>query len=80
MILPILALIHPTTRTRPHSRAHTVWLSSNDQPDADWPQMRSRLAADKIAVRRHRTSSSRDHMDGHVPGGRSENITPASQG
>lgn len=42
-----------------------------------WPQIQVRLAAEKIAERR---ISPRVYMDGHVPGGRYENIVPSSQG
>ena len=45
-----------------------------------WPQIRARLAADKIAERRNRAASPRDHVDGCVPGCRSENVAPPSQG
>jgi hypothetical protein len=42
---------------------------------------RARQGADKIAERRNRAASPRsDPVDGYVLGGRSETITPPSQG
>jgi hypothetical protein len=38
----------------------------------------ARLAADKIAERRNRAASPRDHVDGCVAGGRSENTNSTS--
>ena len=40
-------------------------------------QFRARPATDKIAARRNLAASPRDHVDGCVAGGHSENITPA---
>jgi hypothetical protein len=48
--------------------------------EADWPAIRAALAAEKMAERRNRAASPRVYMDGYVPGGRSENITPPPQG
>ena len=47
----------------------------NDQPEADRPQLRARLAADKVAARRRPCRQHRAHVDGYVPGGRSESVT-----
>jgi hypothetical protein len=44
------------------------------------PSIRARLAAEKIAERRNRAANPHVYMDGYVPGGRSENIAPPSQG
>jgi hypothetical protein len=48
--------------------------------EADWPAIRARLAAEKIAERRNRAANPRLYIDGYVPGGCSENITRPSQG
>lgn len=49
---------------------------SGESFEADWLQIRTRLVAEKIAERRNCAATPRDYMDGYVPGGRSENITP----
>jgi hypothetical protein len=51
----------------------------NDQPEADRLQLRARLAADKVAARRRPCRQHRVHVDGYVPGGRSESVTPPSR-
>jgi hypothetical protein len=64
-------------------RALQEYIEAGFSPESfedDWPQIRARLAADKIAARRNRAASPRDYMDGYVAGGRSENMTLASQG
>ena len=48
--------------------------------EADWPVIRARLAANKIAERRRLATSPRSCIDGCVPGGRSQNATPRFQG
>jgi hypothetical protein len=54
---------------------------SPENVEADRSQIRTRLAAEKkIAKLRKRAASPRIYMDDSVPGGRSENITPPSQG
>ena len=48
----------------------------HDQPEADWPQIRARLAADKIAACRNSAASPRDYVGGCVAGGCFEIISP----
>jgi hypothetical protein len=54
---------------------------SPENVETDRSQIQTRLAADKIAERRKRVARSPLYVDAaYVPGGRSENITPLSQG
>ena len=59
-------------------------MTPHDQLEGGWPQVRVRLVAEKIAEkfveRRNRAASPRIYMDGYELGGRSENVTPPSQG
>ncbi|HET7270451.1 MAG TPA: hypothetical protein VFI90_05125 [Rubrobacter sp.] len=46
--------------------------------EADWPTIRARLAANKIAEHRRLAASPRDYVGGYVPSGLSEHSTPPS--
>jgi hypothetical protein len=65
---------HPASCTTPCAAVRGPTIA-----EVSWPQIRTSLVADKIAARRNRAATARDHVDGYVPGGRCENINPPSQ-